>query len=132
MTDIVAIVCMAVAIVTGFVLHKEIHHIFVYDDTLLWTIHEVAGLVWAVCVAMHCVQHKAWFKKYRNIPAARKRVTTILLAAIGLAAVSGVVLMCGSHSQFVSIFHCILAILVTLIAIGHVAKRRKIFKALFN
>lgn len=130
--DILEMVCVIVAIVTGFILHREVHHLFVYDDVAVWSVHEAVGLLLAVLVAIHCVQHKFWFKNYRKIPVRRKHATTIFLIVGILLLVSGVLLMCGSHSQFVSISHYVLGILFTLLSVAHVAKRRKLFNALLR
>lgn len=131
-TDIVAMVMVVCAIITGFKLHREVHHLFVYDNTGLWTIHIIAGLIIVVALIFHCVQHKFWFINYTKIPAVRKGVTSLLFVLTILVAVSGIILALGSHSQFISIFHYITSIAFTAFAIGHVAKRWKIFKALFK
>lgn len=85
----------------------------------------------ALALIAHFVQHKFWFKNYAKIPAVRKGVTSLLFLLAIAVAVSGIILALGSHSQFVSIFHYITAIAFTVLAIGHVAKRWKIFKAQF-
>ena len=36
-TDIVAVISMLVALVTGFMLHNEIHHSHIYHDVRLWS-----------------------------------------------------------------------------------------------
>jgi hypothetical protein len=130
--DILASVCVITSIATGVVLHTEIHHTFVYNDTLMWTLHSVAALMLVLLIVVHGVQHKAWFKNYRKIPVRRKHVSTIMLVVISLLLVTGVALLCGSHSNFVSLFHFGAGILFTLLAIGHVARRFKIFRALLG
>lgn len=120
------------AIITGFILHKEVHHLFVYDNTWLWAVHILAGLIVAVALLFHCLQHKYWFKNYVKIAAVKKGVTTLLFALAILVAVSGAILALGSHSHFISIFHYVTAIAFTLLAVGHVAKRWKIFLSLFK
>lgn len=131
-TDIVAIAMVACAIITGFKLHREVHHLHVYDNTWLWAAHITAGSIVVFALIFHCVQHKFWFTNYAKIPVVRKGVTSLLFALAILAAVSGIILSLGSHSQFVSIFHYITAIAFTAFAIGHVAKRWKIFTSLFK
>jgi hypothetical protein len=37
-TDIVAVISMLVALVTGFMLHNEIHHSHIYHDVRLWSL----------------------------------------------------------------------------------------------
>ena len=127
-----AMVCTAAAVITGFMLHDEVHHLFIYDNIALWTIHETVGLILAAAISIHCTQHKPWFKNYRKIPVRRKRPTTILLAVAILVVVSGCILMCGSHSQFISIFHYIGGILFTLLATAHALKRWPMFRNLFR
>ncbi len=131
MTDVVAMALVLVAIVTGFMLHNEVWHCRIYDDAALWTLHEVVGLALLAGVLMHCVQHSFWFKNYSRIQPSRKLVTTILLILVLTVAVSGVILLFGSRSEFVSHLHYVAAFAFTLLAIGHVAKRWKIFKSLF-
>lgn len=128
--DIVSMILLLAAIVTGFILHKDVWHLHVYDNTSLWAIHEAAGLVLVVLVAIHCIQHSFWFKNYSKIKSDRKRVTTILLIIGILVALSGIILMCGSQSELISHIHYACAILFTIIAIGHIAKRWIILKNL--
>ncbi|MBD5300857.1 MAG: hypothetical protein K2J28_11380 [Duncaniella sp.] len=131
-TDIMAMVCTAAAIITGFMLHDEVHHQLLSDNIALWTVHETVGIILAASISMHCTQHKPWFKNYRKIPVKRKRPTTILLAVAILVIMSGILLMCGSHSQFISIFHYIGGILFTLLATAHALKRWPLFRSLFR
>lgn len=127
-TDIVAMTFLACAIVTGFFLHKEVHHLYIYDNTLLWAVHIVSGVVAASAIIVHCIQHKFWFKNYRKIPVGKKRVTSLLFIVSILVTISGIILASGSHSNFISIFHYVSAIVFTLLAIGHVVKRWKFFR----
>lgn len=129
-TDFLAMIFTLSAIVTGFILHNEVWHLHVYDNTTLWCIHEIAGLALVVLAVVHCIQHSFWFKHYFKINVTKKRVTTILLLIGIVVAVTGVILMCGSRSELVSHIHYAGAILFTLIAIGHVVKRWKLLKAL--
>lgn len=131
-TDIMAMVCTAAAIITGFMLHDEVHHQFIYDNLVLWTVHETVGLMLAGVIGVHCVQHKPWFKNYRKIPVKRKRPSTILLVVSIFVIMSGCILMCGSQSQFISIFHYICGILFTLLATAHALKRWPLFRNLFR
>lgn len=130
--DCLAIAGTVVCIVTGVMLHIDVWHRFVYDNTLLWGIHEVVGLLMIALVAFHCWQHSAWFKNYGKIPVAGKRVTSLFLVVAVVVAVTGVVLFCGSRSHLASRLHYISGILFTLFAAGHVAKRFKILKALMK
>ena len=75
-TDIVAVISMLVALVTGFMLHNEIHHSHIYHDVRLWSLHETSGLVWMVIMVLHCVQHTPWFENYTEIPLRHKAVST--------------------------------------------------------
>ncbi len=128
--DVVAMACVIAAIVTGFVLHKEVHHIHIYGNVGLWGAHESVGLVLVALLAVHGAQHPQWFRNYRKIPVKRKRVTTVLLCVGVILAASGIVLMCGSRSEELSILHYVLGIAFTLFAIGHVVKRWRIFKGI--
>lgn len=127
--DVVAMVCVIAAIVSGFVLHKEVHHLYyIYDNCGLWSVHETVGLMLVAILVLHGMQHPQWFRNYRKIPVKRKRITTIFLCVGVILVVSGVVLMCGSRSEEVSIFHYVLGVVFTLLAVGHVCKRWRIFK----
>lgn len=128
--DIVSMILALAAVVTGFVLHDEVWHAHVYDDEALWGAHEAIGLVLAAIVAAHCVQHSFWFKNYSKIRSNKKRITTLLLIVGIIVVLSGIILMYGSRSEFVSHLHYIGALLFIVIATGHVIKRRKILKSL--
>lgn len=128
--DISQIICVTVCIITGFVLHNEVHHLHLYDNEGLWYAHEIFGLILAVAIGFHCIQHRMWFKSYDKIPAKKKLASTILFATAFAVIISGCVLMCGSHSHFISILHYVTAIMFTLLALGHVIKRWKIFISL--
>ncbi|MDE6264101.1 MAG: hypothetical protein K2M11_03050 [Paramuribaculum sp.] len=128
--DVVAMVCVIAAIVSGFVLHREVHHLYIYNDSGLWALHEAVGLVLVAVLAMHGAQHPQWFRNYRKIPVKRKRITTVLLCVGVILAASGIVLMCGSRSEEVSMLHYVFGIVFTLLAIGHVCKRWRIFKGI--
>ncbi len=129
--DIGAMLLLVVAIVTGFMLHREVWHLFVYNNRPLWYAHEALGLGFCAFVGVHCVQHSFWFKNFAKIQPNRKRVTLILLALGVIVLLTGVALMLGSHSGVVSRIHYVGAIALTVIAVGHVAKRWTIFKRLF-
>lgn len=128
--DILAMILTLAAIITGFMLHNDVWHRHVYDNTSLWNQHEAAGLALLILVAVHCTQHSFWFKNYSKIKSVKKIVTTILLIVALTVAVSGIMLMCGSRSEVASHIHYIGAIIFTILAIGHIAKRWKIFKSL--
>lgn len=125
-------VMMVCAIITGFMLHNEVHHLHIYDNTGLWVAHIVAGVIVAITLALHCLQHSSWFKNYRKIKPKRKIVTTLLFVIACLVIITGTILMLGSHSNFISIFHYIAAIAFSILAIVHVTKRWKIFSSLFK
>ena len=128
--DLLSILALLAAIITGFKLHKEVWHLHVYDDSFLLGTHETIGLTLLALVAVHCIQHSFWFRNYSKIKVEKKRVTAILLTIGIITAFTGIVLMCGSHSEFISHTHYAGAILFTAITIGHVAKRWKIMKAI--
>lgn len=123
-TDIAVIVTCLVLLLTGIILHAEIHHLHVYDDNLTRTIHEVGGLLFLPLMAAHFVQHHTWFGNYSKIPAKRKRATSVMLMTAILMTISGIILLCGSHSKFISLSHLALSILFSAFAIGHVVNRR--------
>ena len=128
--DLLSMLALLAAIITGYKLHKEVWHLHVYDDSFLLGTHETIGLTLLALVAAHCIQHSFWFRNYSKIKVEKKRVTAILLTIGIITAVTGIVLMCGSHSEFISHTHYAGAILFTAITIGHVAKRWKILKAI--
>lgn len=130
-TDLGSIILLLAAIITGFVLHNEVWHLHVYNNTTLWGMHEAIGLVLSAFVCGHCVQHSFWFKNYSKIPMKRKSVSTLLLFIGFIVVLSGIILMCGSHSEAISHVHYVGAILFTIVAVCHIAKRWKILKNLF-
>lgn len=127
--DISAMICLLIAIVSGFMLHADVHHLHIYHHRLLWGVHETAGILMAIAVIIHCLQHKFWFNNYRRIKVKKKRVTTILLITLIILIISGVILLCGSKSEEISILHYVIGIASVVLATGHVIKRWKLFKA---
>ncbi len=132
LTDILSVFFLLTAIITGIQLHQEVWHLHVYDNTFLWSLHEIVGLALFAGIILHCIQHSFWFKKYSKIQPNRKIVTTLLLLLGVIVLISGVILMCGSHSEVLSHIHFAGAILFTVVAIGHVAKRFSIFKSIIK
>ena len=129
--DILAMLLVLAAIVSGLVLHKYVWHFHFYSNKSIWCIHEVVGLVLIALITIHCIQHSFWFRNFKRIPTKRRRVTTILLLSGGIVGFTGVILMCGSRSETISHIHYIMGILFTFIAVGHVMKRWKMFRSLF-
>lgn len=127
-TDIAGMLCVVTCIITGMILHRDVHHIYEYHRVALWAVHEAAGVLVLAMIAVHCLQHKAWFRNYRKIPVDKKRVSTMILCVAVLVGASGIVLMLGSRSEEVSVFHYILGIIFTLLALGHVIKCWKLFR----
>jgi uncharacterized membrane protein len=130
--DIAAMACLAVAIISGVMLHAEIHHTHVYNDLTLWTIHCVAAIAFVLLAAVHSLQHGFWFRNYGKIPVPRKVFTSLLLLAAVALAVTGAILLAGSHSNSLSIAHYVLGYVGTALAVGHVAKRFKLLKTLLK
>ena len=128
--DILSMLLLLAAIVSGFVLHRDVWHLHFYSNKLLWCIHEAIGLSLIALITIHCIQHSFWFRNFTKIPAKRKRVTAILLIIGGIVLFTGAILMCGSRSETISHIHYALGILFALIAVGHVLKRWKIFRSL--
>ena len=128
--DILSMLLLLAAIVSGFVLHRDVWHLHFYSNKLLWYIHEVIGLSLISLITIHCIQHSFWFRNFKRIPTKRRRVTTILLLLGGIVGFTGIILMCGSRSETISHIHYIMGILFTFIAVGHVMKRWKMFRSL--
>lgn len=124
LTDIATIVTCLILLLTGIILHAEIHHMHVYDDSLTWTIHEVCGILFILLITAHFVQHPAWFKKYTEIPVKKKMATSAMLLIAALVTISGIILLCGSHSKFISLSHLALSVVFSGFAIAHVINRR--------
>lgn len=101
-TDILVILCLIAAIITGFILHKEVNYLYIYNDMTIWTIHEIAGLLLAVLVTLHCLQHKLWFRNYGRIKAKKKADSTGLLVIGILILTTGIQLVMYSRFHFVS------------------------------
>lgn len=128
--DILSMLLVLAAIVSGFVLHKYVWHFHSYNNKLIWYAHEFIGLALIAIITTHCIQHSFWFRNFTKIPIKRRRVTTILLISGGIVGFTGVILMCGSRSETISHIHYIIGILFTVIAVGHAMKRWKIFRSL--
>lgn len=130
--DLGATAMAVCAIITGFLLHSEVHHLYIYDDITLWTVHEVAGVLLALFLLIHCVEHKFWFLNYSKILFKRKWLNSTLFILAIIVISTGVILLCGSHSQFVSILHYIMAIAFAVFAFFHVVGHRKTLMSLMK
>jgi hypothetical protein len=128
--DIFAFLCVIIALISGLMLHSEIHHKYIYHDVLWWTIHSLSSIMLVLLLLIHSVQHKFLFINYFKIPVPKKRVTTILFLILIVLIISGIVLLLGSHSNFISLLHFCFGLIFTCFTIGHMMKRFKIFTGL--
>lgn len=130
--DVVATVCMVAALVTGLMLHVDVHHLHVYDDLWVWGIHEVAGFAIVALLIVHAVLHKSWIGNYRRIKSGTKWIVAIIDILFLLSCVTGIVLYMGSHSQVISRIHLISSVLFGVVALVHIIKEWKKFRGMMG
>lgn len=130
--DLITIAASVVTIVTGIILHIDVHHLHVYDDVLLWGTHEIAGTLMFLMLVFHCLQHKFWFTNYLQLTSGL-RTGISLMAIAGLTVfATGLILYCGSHSRIISLTHYISGILFFVAGVIHIIVRRQLLAALFG
>ena len=127
--DILSIIFTLATLITGLVLHKQTHHIYQPDHSLLF-IHSGLGLFLFTLIGLHIFQHLQWFSNYNKLLLNKKRFTTIL-DCIGIVVfVLGIILLLGGTINTISILHYIFGIAFTIFVLGHFIKRWSIFKLL--
>ena len=128
-TDVAVLLTFLPASISGFLLHASGHN-SVHEVWHNWAvIHIFSTLVFTIAVGVHIYGHLNWYKSLFQKELGNKSRVTIFLSLLMLATIitGNIVLFRhqGPNSHF-GLWHYIIGILFTVIAIGHVLKRLKI------
>ena len=130
-TDIAVLLTFLPASISGFALHAAGHN-DVHEVWHNWAvIHIFSTLVFTIAVGVHIYGHLNWYKSLFQKGLGNKSRVTIFLSLLMLATIitGNIVLFHhqGPNSHF-GLWHYIIGILFTVIAIGHFLKRFKILR----
>ena len=134
LTDLLLLIAFVPSSATGFILHWAGHQ----DSHELWhnwaVAHVITTLLLTILVAIHIYGHWGWYKSLlKNGTKNKSRVTIILSALMLIVIITGIIVLFkhqGTNSNL-GIRHYILGIILSIVAIGHFIKRRKVlFKGL--
>lgn len=128
-TDIAVLLTFLPASISGFLLHASGHN-GVHEVWHNWAvIHIFSTLVFTIAIGVHIYGHWNWYKSLFQKRLGNKSRVTIFLSSLMLATIitGNIVLFRhqGPNSHF-GLWHYIIGILFTVIAIGHFLKRFKI------
>ena len=130
-TDVAVLLTFLPASISGFLLHASGHN-DVHEVWHNWAvIHIFSTLVFTIAVGVHIYGHLNWYKSLFQKELGNKSRVTIFLSLLMLATIitGNIVLFRhqGPNSHF-GLWHYIIGILFTVIAIGHFLKRFKILR----
>ncbi len=129
-TDIVMVIAAPLSLLTGAMIHFSDHHL-THNEWHLWSVaHIVINIILVVFAILHIKQHLPIYRSFKKLPHAKKRGIAIVSLAFALVLFSGLYVLCFCEGQgnHAGIVHLWLGGVFSLAAIGHFAKRKKIFK----
>ena len=130
-TDIVVLLTFLPASISGFILHAAGHN-GIHETWHNWAVvHIFSTLVFSMTIGFHVYGHWNWYKTLIQKGLGNKSRVTVFLSLLMLATIitGNIVLFRhqGPNSHF-GLWHYIIGILFTVIAIGHFMKRFKILR----
>ena len=130
-TDIAVLLTFLPASISGFVLHAAGHN-DIHEIWHNWAVtHIFSTLAFTIAVGIHIYGHWNWYKNLFLKGLGNKSKVTIVLSLVMLSTIitGNIVLFRhqGPNSHF-GLWHYIIGILFTVIAIGHFLKRFKILR----
>ena len=128
-TDIAVLLTFLPASISGFLLHASGHN-DVHEVWHNWAvIHIFSTLGFTIAVGVHIYGHWNWYKSLLQKGLGNKSKVTIFLSLLMLATIitGNIVLFShqGPNSHF-GLWHYVIGIMLTVIAVGHSLKRIKI------
>ena len=128
-TDIVVLIAFLLTSVSGFLYHLAGHQ----DSHEYWhncaIFHIVSTLALIISVSTHVYGHWNWYKSLFQKRLGNKSRVTVFLSSLMLATIitGNIVLLRhqGPNSHF-GLWHYVIGIMLTVIAVGHFLKRIKI------
>ena len=133
--DVTLIPCALATIVSGFMLHKAGH----FDTHEVWhgwaVAHIACSLLMLILAVVHIYAHWSWYKTLVKGKTKGKSILTMLLSVIFVVVVvSGIVMlfMTFAPNTGIGLWHYVVGILLTLVAIAHIILRWKVLLKLKN
>ena len=128
-TDIAVLLTFLLASISGFILHAAGHN-DIHEAWHNWAvIHIFTTLVFTIAIALHIYGHWNWYKNLFQRGLGNKSRVTVFLSLLMLATIitGNIVLFRhqGPNSHF-GLWHYVIGIMLTVIAVGHSLKRIKI------
>ena len=128
-TDIAVLLTFLLASISGFILHAAGHN-DIHEAWHNWAvIHIFTTLVFTIAIALHIYGHWNWYKNLFQKGLGNKSRVTVFLSLLMLATIitGNIVLFRhqGPNSHF-GLWHYVIGIMLTVIAVGHSLKRIKI------
>ena len=133
-TDLLLLLAFIPVSTTGFALHYTGHQCN-HELWHNWAVaHVLSSLIFFIPLTTHIYGHWGWYKSLlKNGTKNKSRVTIILSALMLIVIITGIIVLFkhqGANSNL-GIRHYILGIILSIVAIGHFIKRRKVlFKGL--
>ena len=128
-TDIAVLLTFLLASISGFILHAAGHN-DVHEVWHNWAVtHIFSTLVFTIAIALHIYGHWNWYKNlFQNGLGNKSRVTVFLSLLMLATIITGNIVLFrhqGPNSHF-GLWHYMIGIILTAIALGHFFKRIKI------
>ena len=129
LTDLLLLITFVPSSVTGFILHWAGHQNS-HDLWHNWAVaHIILTLILTILVAIHIYGHWGWYKSlFKGGIKNKSRVTVVLSALMMAVVITGVIVLFrhkGPNSGL-GLWHYVIGIIMTIVAIGHFIKRHRI------
>ena len=129
LTDLLLLITLIPASVTGFALHWAGHQ----SDHDLWhnwaVAHVLSTLLLTILVASHIYGHWGWYKSlFKGGIKNKSRVTIVLSVLMLIVVITGIIVLFrhDEPNSGLGLWHYVIGIIITVVAIGHFIKRHNI------
>lgn len=130
LTDLLLLITFIPSLITGFILHWAGHR-NCHELWHNWAVaHVISTLLLTILVAIHVYAHWGWYKSLFKGRVKNKSVVTIILSALMLIVTMTGVIVLFRHqgaNTTLGLWHYVIGIIITIIALGHFIKRHNIF-----
>lgn len=132
--DWISAVGFIVSAISGFGLHIAGHgnnHEIWHN----WAVFHVSGsILFLVAIILHVTTHRGWYKGiFKNGIGRKSKITVALSIVFLLSSVTGIILLGvnGANSSL-GLWHYVIGIIMTAIAVWHIIKRMRILITSFT
>lgn len=129
LTDIAVFITFVPTSVSGFVLHAAGHN-GIHEIWHNWAlVHIISTLAFTVAVGIHIYGHWNWYRSlFQKGLGSKSHVTVILSFLMLLAVITGNIVLFRHQGPGtgLGLWHYVIGIILTVIALGHFVKRFKI------